>query len=341
MATRAFMEPRFGQDFSSVRVHADSHAADSARAVNARAYTLGNDVAFGHAQYAPGTQSGKELLAHELTHVIQQGSRKTASVPQALPVGDAAGPPEQEADQIARSITNDATHSPFPVEKVSLRSIGPRLSRKLVVNPSDTVPLAAGASGTAPKLTDVVQGLINDTCPTGGFTVNTSTGNVSSRNAFCQWHAPLATGATEASQSATPAGCGCLCDVVDDAQTTTVAFQTGGPGTAPGSVPGAGPGQGGVKADPTVHIDPRFQGQYKISGSWVDVPFHLLFSHELCGHARPKMHGTHVARGPAVPGGTPAQEQAAVDIERQIAAEHSPALPRRPDDYSGAARQKP
>src|SRR5215467_6633514 len=150
MATRAFMEPRFGQDFSSVRVHADSHAADSARAVNARAYTLGNDVAFGHAQYAPGTQSGKELLAHELTHVIQQGSRKTASVPQALPVGDAAGPPEQEADQIARSITNDATHSPFPVEKVSLRSIGPRLSRKLVVNPSDTVPLAAGASGTAP-----------------------------------------------------------------------------------------------------------------------------------------------------------------------------------------------
>jgi hypothetical protein len=73
MATRAFMEPRFGHDFSQVRVHTDAKAAESARAVNALAYTVGRDVSFGRGQYAPETNSGKKLVAHELTHVMQQG----------------------------------------------------------------------------------------------------------------------------------------------------------------------------------------------------------------------------------------------------------------------------
>ena len=71
--TRAFMEPRFGHDFSGVRVHSDSRAADSARAVSALAYTVGADVVFAEGQYAPRTASGRRLLAHELTHVAQQG----------------------------------------------------------------------------------------------------------------------------------------------------------------------------------------------------------------------------------------------------------------------------
>lgn len=71
--TRAFMEPRFGHDFSGVRVHTDARAAESARAVNALAYTVGKDVVFGEGQYAPGSGSGQRLLAHELTHVVQQG----------------------------------------------------------------------------------------------------------------------------------------------------------------------------------------------------------------------------------------------------------------------------
>lgn len=71
--TRAFMEPYFGHDFSKVRVHTDEKAAESARAVNALAYTVGNDIVFGPSQYAPGVVSGKRLLAHELTHVVQQG----------------------------------------------------------------------------------------------------------------------------------------------------------------------------------------------------------------------------------------------------------------------------
>lgn len=72
--TRAFMESRFGREFSRVRVHTDGKAADSARTVKARAFTVGRDIAFGLGQYAPGTTMGKRLLAHELTHVMQQGA---------------------------------------------------------------------------------------------------------------------------------------------------------------------------------------------------------------------------------------------------------------------------
>ncbi len=68
---RAYFEPRFGHDFSRVRLHADAQAAQSARAVEARAYTVGNEIVFGAGQYAPDTPAGKRLLAHELTHVVQ------------------------------------------------------------------------------------------------------------------------------------------------------------------------------------------------------------------------------------------------------------------------------
>jgi hypothetical protein len=71
-ATRAYMEPRFGYDFSQVRIHSDAQAADSARAVNALAYTAGRDLVFNEGQYRPDTVEGKKLLAHELTHVVQQ-----------------------------------------------------------------------------------------------------------------------------------------------------------------------------------------------------------------------------------------------------------------------------
>lgn len=71
-ATRAFMEPRFGHDFSGVRVHTNEKAAESARAVDALAYTVGQDIVFGFGQYTNRMQTGQRLLAHELTHVVQQ-----------------------------------------------------------------------------------------------------------------------------------------------------------------------------------------------------------------------------------------------------------------------------
>lgn len=69
---RAVMEPRFGHDFSRVRVHTDARAAQSSRALEARAYTLGGHIVFGPGQYAPTTPQGQWILAHELSHVIQQ-----------------------------------------------------------------------------------------------------------------------------------------------------------------------------------------------------------------------------------------------------------------------------
>lgn len=84
---RSFMGPRFGHDFSRVRVHTDSKAAESARAVNAQAYTVGRDVLFGAGQYAPGTQTGKSLLAHELTHVVQQSAGASPMLQRAITEG--------------------------------------------------------------------------------------------------------------------------------------------------------------------------------------------------------------------------------------------------------------
>ena len=71
---RTFFEPRFGTDFGQVRIHIGSDAAASAQAVNARAYTLGHEIVFSRNQFAPETDKGKRLIAHELSHVIQQNT---------------------------------------------------------------------------------------------------------------------------------------------------------------------------------------------------------------------------------------------------------------------------
>jgi len=76
-ATRAFFEPRFGASFADVRIHDHPSAAVAAKSVGARAFTLGRDIAFAQGEYQPGTHAGQSLLAHELTHTIQQGSAQT------------------------------------------------------------------------------------------------------------------------------------------------------------------------------------------------------------------------------------------------------------------------
>jgi hypothetical protein len=92
-----------GYDFSQVRLHADARAADSARAVSALAYTVGSDIVFGAGQYAPGTAAGKRLLAHELTHVVQQGSKPAALQRQPAP-NVAGGVPTQGYPLRIRSV---------------------------------------------------------------------------------------------------------------------------------------------------------------------------------------------------------------------------------------------
>jgi hypothetical protein len=87
LALRQDMEQRFGHDFSRVRVHSGAAAEQSARDVNANAYTVGHNIVFGAGQFAPASHRGRRLLAHELTHVVQQGTETEA---QSAPVADRA-----------------------------------------------------------------------------------------------------------------------------------------------------------------------------------------------------------------------------------------------------------
>jgi hypothetical protein len=75
-ASRDYFEPRFGHDFSGVRVHTDDRAAESAVSIGASAYTAGSNIAFAAGRYDPATSSGRRLLAHELAHVVQQSGRE-------------------------------------------------------------------------------------------------------------------------------------------------------------------------------------------------------------------------------------------------------------------------
>jgi len=92
-ATRAYFEPRFGRNFSGVRVHTGLHAGLSARAINANAYTSGANIVFAPGRFEPATEGGRRLLAHELAHVVQQSSRYGAASGRGLqPLGVTSSP---------------------------------------------------------------------------------------------------------------------------------------------------------------------------------------------------------------------------------------------------------
>lgn len=107
-STREYMEPRFGADFSDVRVHTDSRAAESADALAANAYTTGREIYFAAGKYAPSSQEGQRLLAHELTHTVQQRSTSVAQGAcrsnEDIDVGRVDDPLELEADGIADAV---------------------------------------------------------------------------------------------------------------------------------------------------------------------------------------------------------------------------------------------
>lgn len=109
--TRAWMEPRFGYDFSNVRVHTDTRAAQSAEAVNALAYTVGQDVVFGAGQYAPDTARGSRLLVHELTHVVQQARAGTNTQQTAKAISEPSDAAELEADKAVDEMLSGAAVS--------------------------------------------------------------------------------------------------------------------------------------------------------------------------------------------------------------------------------------
>ena len=110
--TRGFMESRLGADFSDVRVHTDSKATESARSVQAHAYTVGNDVVFQSDKYAPQSDSGQRMLAHELTHVVQQRSGPVAGTP--APGGIQISHPSDSFERAAEASADRVMSSATP-----------------------------------------------------------------------------------------------------------------------------------------------------------------------------------------------------------------------------------
>jgi hypothetical protein len=102
--TRAFFEPRFGRDFSNVRVHTNKAAGESARSINAHAYTFGSNVVFAPGKYNPHSIDGRSLLAHELSHTIQQGPAAFAGPEASRTIARSAPAQEAEARLAAKSV---------------------------------------------------------------------------------------------------------------------------------------------------------------------------------------------------------------------------------------------
>ena len=121
---RSYMEPRFGADFGGVRIHAGSEAAGSARALNARAFTVGRHVVFGAGEYRPESDAGRRLLAHELTHVVQQA---------------AARPGSSLVEPVAQRAVRDSMGSDYDIED-AIRVLRASLSFALTAQNDATIP---------------------------------------------------------------------------------------------------------------------------------------------------------------------------------------------------------
>jgi hypothetical protein len=139
-ATRAFFEPRFGTDFSHVRVHTGSRAEETAKAISAKAFTVGADIAFAGGEYAPESPEGQHLLAHELTHVVQQS-------PMAL----------------RREVERPTTQA---IPQVQCQSTGVTVQRDLVDDISDAI------SGAASSAASTVSDLASDAVDVGSGVID-------------------------------------------------------------------------------------------------------------------------------------------------------------------------
>jgi len=153
--SRTFFEPRFGYDFSRVRVHSDAQAAASAQAVSASAFTVGHDIVFAAGQFAPRTQAGRRLLAHELTHVAQQAGSDPAPRLQR----QAAGPAAPSGPAPASS------PAPGPASGLSdamLRQIARQLREAMEGWGTDEDSIYAALSGRTPDQVNEIGRVYND-----------------------------------------------------------------------------------------------------------------------------------------------------------------------------------
>ncbi|MFP5261555.1 MAG: DUF4157 domain-containing protein [Blastocatellia bacterium] len=313
-ATSGFMEPRFGHDFSQVRVHTGGQADESAKRVNALAYTVGRDIVFGEGQYVPGTTSGKRILAHELAHIVQQ--QHTSATHSPAFITSAYDSAEAEADSVADRIADER-----PLMPVKQRR-GPALMRKLRVDrPAESIP-NPGPQASAQTKAEVVQGYLRMLSQSGSPTVNQTSGEVSMGTGYCPGvlgglvqgakaaygvgHdigsvggripllGPLIGGlfgifgaiggavaglfgsemVSPTGASSTPAGSSCLCDFMDFKNVWTIEINDKEP-----------PATFNKRVRVPSPNSPLLWGAANVSGQLVNHQPWLLLGHELCGHA--------------------------------------------------------
>ncbi len=281
-SVRGEMEARFGHDFSRVRVHADTRAAASADAVAAQAYTVGRHVVFGEGAYRPSTGEGRRLVAHELTHVVQQGGGDHAG---RLPVAPAGGALEAEAESAGGPARTGSS--------------SPTVQRLLRVDPnavSTTRPDPAAAL-TGPQRFAMVDTYIRGLCD--DFAVNQLSGDVVPTSGRAANRRALATGSK-------PTGCCCLA-VLDSSPNTWMIEIS--------AVKSPRTGQRVTLPPTDLPIDwgswtagstPAFQGLVPVAG------------HELCGHAALIEVGAHPIGGSRL---TTDVHDPTVRIENAISAE--------------------
>jgi len=163
LATRAFMEPRFGHDFSQVRVHANHKAAESAHAINALAYTVGQDIVFGTGQYAPKTAAGQRVLAHELAHVVQQANPESTASVAHFEVEGASGITERESDMVAAQVLNGHYVQNLHAVKPAVQRLKAPYITRVTVNLTPPESVSLEWRGTPPA----EPGSDSFTCSTG------------------------------------------------------------------------------------------------------------------------------------------------------------------------------
>ena len=283
--TRAFMEMRLGHDFSNVRVHTDSSAAQSAEAVNALAYTVGRQVVFGSGRYAPQTTAGRQLLAHELTHVVQQNGMAAGGLPDKI--SDTHDPMEHEADTVAQRISGGQTAQPQSFGQNTLMRV------VKVANPDKLIPNPTG-KGLKQTNAATVSEYFAQLCSGETPTIDPKSGVASLSGAFCSvpgfriGHEVLPAGPMPAEVAKTATGCTCLCDLingknewivkVDDVSRPNTSYTDNE--AARGKKPG---GSGGVVTTISPNSAKVF-GSVSAAGKKIDYDPWLILGHELCGH---------------------------------------------------------
>ncbi len=153
--TRVPLEQRFGRALGNVQLHTGPDASESARALHARAYTVGNHIVFGDGQYAPTTNAGRRLLAHEVTHALQQG-HGTHQAPDVLGVSAPSDPAEREAARVAADSVDSTATSAFVDHGPSLpvRRAQPILQRDLLTYNAQHIEVAHASQNSVTLTTD-------------------------------------------------------------------------------------------------------------------------------------------------------------------------------------------